>query len=361
MKNPFILFIFALFFSFNISAEEPSAEGGHIQCSELAPEIPLALADSIRKDQKFEAGARQPAKAADSAFANIWRYNKVDWDANIDSLKLKFVDLNALADDDIQDRTFDVSIIFQPNNRVVVKNSAAANKRYLGGLRFSFDENRSWKSVLAGTEDKSVAAIIPRVIPGTRQSLLICPLNSQAPAQKTPTPSAESKLKKNGRYQVGGVSFTVSARAVARLQSGVGVGYARAAILTSPNILRSDPLIDEALSKDPSVSVEYTADSHEQIEAQPLKDKYCGAVQVEVIQHNSAGYKRESKLEETAWINNVELNSDITARLGSGDINLRLGSCVSIIKDWTKSEAFSKVKLALATPTPEPTPESSAE
>lgn len=315
-------------------AEEDGA--GHFVPGPLDRELEEQALQSLLEETAFTVSDPKEEVEVDPQLTRFWRGYKPDWSVKVKEVKLTFTREAAPEEEGLH--SFTATLKFDSDGMVFLTDRPRYRK-YVGGIRLEITPQRGWKMAFDGQGDTSAGlALARRGSPGLAAAL-VCPLFSAAD-------SAADDSTALPEFQLQAAEFVVSGFAQGRVQSGVGVGLARSAVFTTPNIRRARPAVDEVVAKDPEASIEYTADPAEELVVEPFNGETAGGVRVLLELQNAAGYKRSGELEQVAWVKRVTPARSFTARsLGGGTVTVPADQCALVVIKETQRVIYSKEEL----------------
>ncbi|MBX7138487.1 MAG: hypothetical protein K1X83_10945 [Oligoflexia bacterium] len=320
-----------------LSAQAPDPRSAHFEG--LAAADPIELVDAIRGASRYQPTAASKPDVPQSTL-DLWRGYEPDWRAEIEEVsftlhlsptKTSTLPMGSSTPAVPPDSISHVKVIFQ-DEKIVVRSDSPRYRQYVGGLRFSPSLAKDWRQLLPGQGLSSLAVLLPRQSAEHPGAVLICPVGAAEPAPGQVQPEGV-------QFEISEIKFGVGAHVRGSVQSGVGVGSALAVVQTTENILPSLSFLDEAVSHDPSVSVEYTPDKKLQAGAQPVER---GGVRTRLELQNAAGYQRISELTEVASVKQVAYPEVIAVRTARGESSFPAGSCIAVQKSRVETHQYSR-------------------
>lgn len=288
-----------------------------------------------------------------------WEGNWPELKARVDKLIIRM--RRATPEEDGRQRvdSFELSVEFEAK-QTVVRSNAVRRAKYRGGV--ALPGSQEWRVFIGGTSQAGVALLSPEFAPAADQmrALLFCPRYIET--QRMEGGKKQSWLADSG-YRLNRALFAVSGEAHGRALSGIDIGLARAAILTTPNIPRSVEYFDETYMKDPRISLVYRPYTSEILTEHGEQEAITAAIQASIEFQRASGHRRLSTARNIVWIQEVELqlgqewfaNVDDSSKMAVAS-----GACYLILGESSLEHRFSREKFKLP-PRLQPTPAAEAQ
>lgn len=352
-----ILFIMLILGGTLAAQNPPAADSSSFEPAEFPADVSEKFLSSITSNETFSFFSALPLAVPSEIETSVWRRNKADVLAKIRKVEIKFKNIahahdskqisNAAQSDSEED--FQLSLVFD-GPKVVVRSDKPRYRDYLGGIRLSQSRQKSWSAILEGAGNTSVLVSIPRSESEEVNAVLLCPCQEQ----KGKAAGADYS---SSPFQAMQISFEPDAHVNAGVQSGFGLGLARARILTSAHIAAGESNQDKIVAKDPTISLGYSEPPQAiQVDFSD-KDQLIEGVQVDLELKNGAGYKRRSVVEDSILIKRAQPQIKIAAKLKQSEKLVLPGECLLVLKRALNSESYSKEEPEKLQATPEGIPE----
>ncbi|MCB0310685.1 MAG: hypothetical protein KDD42_05590 [Bdellovibrionales bacterium] len=298
--------------------------------------------DSVLQNEPLTFGAVAKQQLGDSQQIDFWRGNVPEWGLELLEIRMYFTkDGMSIQDVSTQD-SFYVAITFE-DQHITVRSSRPRYKSYIGGMRFLVNSQRHWKGLLEGVHGSGIAALIARGGQDNLRGLMICPVGSQGSTSAGQKPLEAAVAA--GAYKLVAVDYKVDGYLQGSVQSGFGLGLARAAIQTTKNIAPSNPYFDENYGRDPSVNVDYSASKSVIVDNAAVNGSSIGGVRLQLELQNQAGYLRRSQLDEIVWIYPLTYKREMEVSTKVRTTSVSLDTCYSILKQRQERHYYSKEEL----------------
>jgi hypothetical protein len=129
--------------------------------------------------------------------------------------------------------------------------------------------------------------------------------------------------------------------------SGLGIGFARAAVLTTKNVKPSEPFFDQNYAEDPTAHVEYYGSIKEEADWTIGEGKFNGGIRAQVTLQNAVGYKRTTWRQQVLQVRRVRMPGKIRIRLRKGWGSIDPGVCYIIYRETKFKAIYSKEELVV--------------
>lgn len=301
---------------------------------------------------------------------NLWKgfeHNLTSISADIDTVTMRFIDARAATGEVSRDRapSFDLQVVFEDGSfiaermamfnpeqkvsalgaeasRVVLRHSRAAAKDEMNGIRLAISPDSQSRVYFNGLDRTGVAIFIPE-IPRTDfagRGMLVCPREFDIWKAKR-----GSRRLENSDYQLVSAVFQAQGKVAAKVNTGLGTGYAAASIQTSPNILPSELVFDESVARYPYAAVDYRPVNRPLAPATFISDNITAGITVSAVHHNSFQQRTVSRADVVIGLRNVDIKTLLTFKYADNAYAIQPGSCVALMKEIYLTQENSKLPL----------------
>ena len=305
--------------------------------------------DSVFNDRLLEGMSAAKETYGEAAEYEAWQGNKPQLSAEVTKIVARFRQPPRFDREATDLITFDVSIEFRRSEgTTIVRTGLPLSPALRGGVRCHLSDKKQFRLFIEGANNTGLAVIMPRVdvkgqFPG---AVFMCPRYLALP--KGSSRSAPRLV--DSEYRLFRTFFAVAGEAQGQALSGVGIGLARASLLTSPNTPRSEEYEDETYAKDPEVSVSYKPYKKENLQDKDESGDIVAGIQAAVELQRPAGFKKLSVLRDVVWVKQVMLESETplsTLTERGEEVAIGRGACYIVLTERSMEHRYSRDNFEL--------------
>lgn len=207
---------------------------------------------------------------------------------------------------------FTLSFAF-PKEAFILVHSSPRDPGQRGGIRLAYSRQKTQKYFLEGAGDTGLVVIAPRFAEDDFRGAVLCP-------RKYPVQPDENLILVDTDYKPGEGFFQIDASATGKTTTGKSIGFAKAIIRATRNIVPSNPFIDQIYSIAPEADIFYIP--HESIKPLPLTEDQQiiggGMASIELKQPN--GNRRYQTARDIIWVKEVTIQKTIPMKVAIGSL-----------------------------------------
>jgi len=234
---------------------------------------------------------------------------------------------------------------------LIIQHTEGRTRGSKEGIPLPFPPLEQERLFIGGRGASGMAVLLPRTQTGGQyaRALLLCPRSAftvrRGPRQPEDTFFVESP------YRLARTIYGARAKVEGRALSGGGVGLAKAEILTTPNVPRSQEWEDSSYGVDPSVALTYVPFTSEQLADVDQDGAVVAAIEGRLTLQRPAGFKRVTLERSLLWFKEFPLTNEqpwfIRIRGDRPPARVAPGRCYSVLLERLFEQRYTREELKL--------------
>lgn len=230
---------------------------------------------------------------------------------------------------------------FRRGNSILIKHSLPKSKSEAGGFRVPISSEKQRRLYLPGRLLSGVVVIVPQMRPLGIRGAIVCPRDFDYWKLK----SGYRGMDTTG-YEMVGATVRIKAIAQGSVETGFGPSYARASVQTTKNVQPGRVYLDESITQNAHVSVEYVARDPNKLPVIEGKDVITAGIRLQTILHNSLNHKTVSTGLARMTVRRIKVQRAFQLKYNQINFRVQAGDCWAILKEAVLDHVHEKVDLS---------------